>query len=438
MRHLPLSALQQRFWYLCTAYPGDASPILVLNWRLRGPLDVPAWQAAVSAVVDRHESLRTGFALRDGEPVQVVMPPAGIDTDVVDLRGLPSDEREGRAAELLSARTHRLLDLTADPLVGSRLLRLADDNHVWCFTMHHLLADGASLRIVGREIRAAYLAALDGATPGPPELEMQYGDFAQWQSEQDQAGDLAYWHERLAGVPPLELPTDLPRPVEKSAHSAEHLRQMSPALAAQVVELSRRSRCTPFMVLLAALQVLLGERSGQDDFCVGTPVAGRVRAEFEPVVGLFANTLALRADLSADPSFADLLKRTRSTVIAGLQRQSVPLGRVIAALGVPRDPGRTQLFDVVFSMRNDTIASVSQLGPLHVEGFPHGHAKVLHDLVFDIWRLDETGLRAGIRYDTALFRPETVDELARRYEQILAAVVARPGDRLSALAARHG
>ncbi len=438
MRHLPLSALQQRFWYLCTAYPGDASPILVLNWRLRGPLDVPAWQAAVSAVVDRHESLRTGFVLRDGEPVQVVMPPAGMDTELVDLRELPGNQRDERAAQLLRARTHRLLDLTADPLVGSCLLRLDDDHHVFCFTMHHLLADGASLRTVGREIRTAYLAALDGTKPDLPELSLQYGDFAQWQAAQDQAADLAYWCERLAGAPSLELPTDSPRPAEKSAHSAEHIHQIGPELAAQVIELSRRARCTPFMVLLAALQLLLRERSGQDDFCVGTPVAGRVRAEFEPVVGLFANTLALRADLSGDPSFTDVLRRTRTGVIGGLQRQSVPLGKIIATLGVPRDPGRTQLFDVVFSMRNDNPVLASQLGPLEVEGFPHGHAKVLHDLVFDIWRLDEAGLRAGIRYDTALFRPETVAELAERYEQILSAAVARPGDRLSEMGALRG
>lgn len=438
MRHLPLSPLQQRFWYLCTAYPGEASPILVLNWRIRGPLDLTAWRSAVSMVVNRHESLRTAFELRDAEPVQVIMPPAGIDTELIDLTTLPADQRDDRAAELLSGRTHRLLNLATDPLVGSSLLRLADDHHVWCLTMHHLLVDGASLRIVGREIRAHYLALIGGTEPDLPKLEMQYGDFALWQAQQDQAADLAYWHERLAGAPALDLPTDHPRPAEKSAHSAEHIHQMGPELAQQVVALSRTARCTPFMVLLAALQVLLGEHAGKDDFCVGTPVAGRVRAEFEPVVGLFANTVALRADLTGDPAFADLLKRTRSTVIGALQRQSVPLGRVIAALGVPRDPGRTQLFDVVFSMRNDNAVHRSQLGPLDIEGFPHGHAKVLHDLVFDIWRLDETGLRTGIRYDTALFRPETVAGLADRYEQILSAAVARPGDRLSELVTPRG
>ncbi|MBB5873565.1 hypothetical protein F4553_006999 [Allocatelliglobosispora scoriae] len=439
MRHLPLSALQQRYWFLCTSYPGDASPILVLNWRIHGPLDVEAWRAAVDLVVDRHESLRTNFVLRDAEPVQVVLPPAGIETDLVDMSALPPDEREARTADLVGARTHMLLDLAEDPLVSSSLVRLADDHHVWCFTMHHIIADGASLRIVGREVRAAYLSLVEGTHPADlPKLELQYGDFAVWESEQDQAADLAYWHDRLAGTPQLDLPTDHPRPAEKAASSEEVIHHIGPELATGVVELARRSRCTPYMLLLAALTVLLRERSGQDDFCVGTPVGGRVRAEFEPVVGLFANTLALRTDLSGDPTFAELLTRTRSTVIGGLQRQAVPLGRVLAALAVPRDPARTQLFAVVFSMRNDNAAQHSTLGPLSIEGFPHGHAKVLHDIVFDIWRLDEAGLRTGIRYDTALFRPETVGAMVRRYEQILAAAVARPDLRLSELAAADG
>lgn len=438
MRHLPLSAMQQRYWYLCTSYPGESSPILVLNWRLRGPLDVQDWETAVGLVVDRHESLRTNFILRDGAPVQVVMPPAGLKTDIIDLRDLPPDERETRAAELVRAQTQALLDLAADPLVRSCLLRLADDQYVWCFTMHHILADGTSLRIVGREVRAAFLATLAGEEPDLPALQMQYGDFAVWQAAEDNGADLAYWHGRLAGAPTLHLRTDFPRPAEKGAHSEELIHQMSPELAAGVAELSRATRCTPYMVLLTALLVLLRERSGQDDFCVGTPVAGRVRAEFEPVVGLFANTLALRADLGGEPTFTELLKRTRSTVIGGLQRQAVPLGQVIAAIGVPRDPSRTQLFQVVFSMRNDNAVQQPRLGPLEVEGFPHGHAKVLHDLVVDIWRLDEAGVRVGIRYDTALFRPETVAELARRYEQILTDAVARPGERLTEVVTPRG
>lgn len=321
MRELPLSALQQRFWYLCTAYPGDASPILFLAWRMRGPLDVEAWRGAVGAVVDRHESLRTGFAVRDGSPVQLVLPPAGIDTEVIDIGEVPGAERDARADELVVARTHRLLDLTTDPLVGSTLIRLADDDHVWCFTMHHLLSDGASLRIVSNEIRQAYLMGTPSAFP---ELKLQYGDFAEWQHQNEaaEADDLVYWKERLSGVPPIELPTDHPRPQVKAASSAELIHHMGPELAKRIIELSRSARCTPFMVLLAGLKVLLRQWSGQADFCVGTPVAGRVRTELEAVVGLFANTLALRTDLSGDPTFAELLKRTRKTVI-GADRKSV-------------------------------------------------------------------------------------------------------------------
>ncbi|MEV0456686.1 condensation domain-containing protein [Catellatospora methionotrophica] len=435
MRLLPLSALQQRFWHLCTAYPGDASPILFLTWRIRGPLDLDRWQTAVSAVVDRHESLRTGFALRDGEPVQVVGPPTGITTELIDLSGQRDPDEQ--AQRVVSGRTHRLLDLITGPLVESCLVRLAADHHVWCFTMHHLLADGASLRIVGHEVRDCYAAP--SGTALPP-LQTQYGDFARWQREQEEsdASQLAYWREQLIGVPPLDLPTDRPRPPHKGTASSELIHRMDGELATAVIGLSRAARCTPFMVLLAALQVLLREHSGQDDFAIGSPAGGRVRAEFEPVVGLFANTLALRTDLTGDPTLRELLARTRKTVIGALQRQTFPFGRIVAALGPPRDPSRTQVFQVIFSMRNDNEAKQPQLGPLLINDFPHGHPKVLHDLVFDIWRLDSHGLRAGIRYDTALFAHDTILALARRYEQILSAAVTDPDARLSALAPPRG
>ncbi|WP_117215550.1 condensation domain-containing protein [Allorhizocola rhizosphaerae] len=432
MRVLPLSALQQRFWYLCTTYTGDTSPILFLTWRIRGPLDVERWNAAVSALVNRHEVLRTGFLLRDGEPLQTVSPPKGIDTELIHVTG------EAEAERILLSRTNRLLDLIDGPLVESCLLRLADDHHVWIFTMHHLMSDGASLRIVGREVRAFYLGGSEAAMPA---LEFQYGDFAVWQREQEAAveADLAYWCERLSTVPPLELKTDHPRPQVKSTASEELFHQMGPELAAQIVQLSRTARCTPFMVLFAGLQVVLWQRSGgQTDFAVGTPVAGRVRTELEPLVGLFANTLALRADLSGDPTFAELLTRTRTTVINALKRQTVPFGRIVGRLGLPSDPGRTQLFQVIFSMRNDNENKQPELGELHIEDFPHGHPKVLHDMVVDIWRLDENGVRTGIRYDTALFTEDTVVTLARQYERVLSAAVAEPGNRLSQLAAQHG
>ncbi len=432
MRVYPLSALQQRYWFLCTAYKGDSSPILYLTWRIRGPLDVQRWGAAVSALANRHDVLRTGFLLRDGEPLQTVGLPKGIDTELIEVDG--EQEVEG----ILRARTHRLLDLIDGPLVESCLLRLADDHHVWIFTMHHLLADGASLGIVSREVRAFYSGGTDATMPT---LEFQYGDFAAWQREQEAADEayLEYWCDRLRGVPTLELKTDYPRPQEMVRTTIEVYHHMGPERAAQIVALSRAARCTPFMVLFAAMQVLMWQRSGgQEDFAVGTPVAGRVRTELEPLVGLFSNTLGLRVDLSGDPTFTELLTRTRSTVINALKRQTIPFGRIVGRLQLPRDPSRMQMFQVIFSMRNDNEQKQPELGELLIEDFPHDHPASLHDLVVDIWRLDEFGVRTGFRYNTALFAEDTVVALARQYENILSAAVAAPGHRLSELAAHDG
>ncbi len=425
MKEMPLSLLQQRFWYLCTSYPGDTSPILFLAWRVRGALDPEQWARNVSEVVNRHESLRTGFTLRDDQPVQVIYPPVGIDTDLIDLRHLPEEKREDEAMRLVAARTHTLLDLTHDPLVTSCLLRLADDYHVWCFTMHHLVSDGASLRIVGREMRT-----LAGGGQLAP-LAIQYGDFAAAQASDPE--HLQYWVDRLQHVPPLDLPTDHPRPAAKGTKSGEVFHQMDAELGAGVTRLARAIRGTPFMVLLAALQALLASESGQHDFCLGSPVAGRTRVELEPLVGLFANTLALRTDLSGDPTFHELLGRTRETVIGALRRQSVPFGQIVARLNPPRDPSRTQVFQAIFSMRNDNEHKQSQVGELHIEDFPHGHPKVLHDLVVDIWRLDANGIRVGMRYDTDLFTHNRIVVLLHRYESLLQHAVADPHFHLSSL-----
>ncbi len=425
MKEMPLSLLQQRFWYLCTAYPGDASPIIFLTWRIRGPLEAELWSRAVTEVVNRHESLRTGFTLRDGGPVQVIYPPAGIDTELIDLRHLPEEKRQDEAQRLVYARTHTLLDLTNDPLVTSCLVRIADDHHVWCFTMHHLVSDGASLRIVSREMRTL----ISGGQLAP--LAIQYGDFAA--AQEPDPDHLSYWVSRLESVPPLNLPTDHPRPAAKGTNSAEVFRHMDAELSAGVARLARSIRGTPFMVLLAALQALLGSESGQQDFCLGTPVAGRTRVELEPLVGLFANTLALRSDLSGDPTFHELLGRVRETVIGALRRQSVPFGQIISRLNLPKDPSRTQVFQAIFSMRNDNENKEPRIGELTVEDFPHGHPKVLHDLVVDVWRFDTKGIRVGMRYDTDLFSHNRIVVLMQRYESLLQAAIADPHMPLSQL-----
>ncbi|GHJ47878.1 hypothetical protein Cs7R123_52200 [Catellatospora sp. TT07R-123] len=409
----PLSLLQRRMWHLCTAYPGTASPIVAVANRISGPLDVPAFTAAVAAVCDRHDALRTTFALGADGPTQVIAPPGGTGTELADLSGAP--DGQARAQELVGQLTGALLDLDGGRLVRSVLIRLADDDHVWCLAVHHLLADGESAMVIAREVAALYRGA---ALPDPP---IGYADFAAWQLSEAAGGDLAYWVEQLSGVPVLELPCDFPRPPVKSTRADQVDLRLDPVHADAVDRLARAQRATPYMVLLTALLVVLARRSGQDDLCVGTPVSGRLLVETEDAVGLFGNMIALRADLSGAPTFAQLLARVRAVTIAGLGRQSVPFGQVVAAVDPPRDPSRTQVFQVIFALHTQT-AGPAEPG-LDWRPFGAGAPQILHDLVLDTWR-GPSGLDITLRYDTGLFRPETAAAMAEQFATVLRAMAA--------------
>ena len=222
------------------------------------------------------------------------------------------------------------------------------------------------------------------------------------------------------------------RPAEKGTRAAEVEHVIDGELAEALERLARAERCTLFMLLLAGLQALLARDSGQDDVCVGTPIAGRTRVELAPLVGLFANTLPLRGDLSGDPTFRELLARTRDTAIDALDRQDVPFGRVVAELDLPSDLSRTQVFQVIFVLHTQAGSAGPDLPGLRVEAFPVGSPQIIHDLVLDVWR-GSSDLAAIFRYDRALFKPATIESMARRYEGLLRATVGNPDGRLSQL-----
>lgn len=434
---LPLSPLQARWWFLCTSYPGGMSPLVDLVHRLRGPLDADAWARAVDAVVNRHEILRTVFRTRPDGPVQVVGPPDGIRMEVLDLRDLPADQREQRARELLDERRRLALDLETGPLVHTSLLRLADDDHVWRMTIHHILADGASLAVIDRELSALYPALAAGAEPTLPAPAVQYGDYAVWQeyADPEQAEeDRAYWRAQLAGLVPLELAEALPRPAAKGAPAAELSLTLDADLTGRIEELARTVRGSRLMVLLAALHVLLAQASGRDGFAIGIPVAGagRARPELAGIVGLFNNALALRADLSGDPPFGELLARTRETVLDALDHQDLPWGQVVALLDEPIHPGRAQGFQAM--LLHDDVAPAARLilPGLRVDGFPLGIPRVLHDLMVYAGPAAQ-GLAVKFVYDTGVLTEHTVTGLATAYEQLLRAAVTAPATRCSAL-----
>ncbi|GIH98655.1 hypothetical protein Pta02_06640 [Planobispora takensis] len=420
-REHPLSHGQQRLWFLHRFDPADPSYNTSYVYRLKGRLDKAALAVAFTAVAARHESLRTRFRETDGQPVAVVDPPAPVAVRHLTAR----DEQEART--LVAGLTNTAFDLTAAPPFQVALIELGPDDHVLCVVVHHINSDGWSLNVLRAEVAAHYGSR--GAAP-LPDLPLQYGEHAR-RARWTESG-LRWWAGHLAGVPPLDLPADRPRPAQRSAAGAALDFRIDPGRAAGIAELARRARCTPYMVLLAAYQVLLARHTGQDDFCVGVPSAGRDRVELESVIGFLSGTLPVRCDLSGDPSFTELLQRTRRSVLDALSRQDVPFERLVAELDVPRDLSRTPVFQTMFALHThgeeyDPLPGVTALP------FPNGWHPARHDLSVDMAAEPDGALSGRVIYSTDLFDPETVAGFVERFLELLDSAVAGPGTPVSAL-----
>ncbi|MET0396749.1 MAG: amino acid adenylation domain-containing protein, partial [Longimicrobiaceae bacterium] len=439
----PPSFAQQRLWLVDQLEPGSAAYNMPFALRLRGALDAAALEAALDALVRRHEALRTVFAERDGAPVQVIHPPAPVALAVRDLRALPDAEREAEAERLAEEEALRPFDLERGPLLRSTLLRLGDEEHVLLFTLHHVVGDGWSIGVLVREVSALYGALARGEAPHLPELPVQYADFAVWQRAWLQGGvleaQLAFWRDRLAGAPPLlELPTDRPRTPGQDPRAATHAFVLPAALTAELREVSRREGATLFMTVLAGWQALLGRYAGQDDVVVGTPIAGRTQRETEGLIGFFVNLLALRTDLGGDPAWGELLARVRETALGAYDHQDLPFERLVEELGVERSLTHAPLVQTTFALhRAAAEGDRLRLGTLETGSFGGGErvAKFDLDLVFQ-----EAGeaLAGALVFRTALFEAATMARLAGHLEAVLEAMAADPGQRLSGLALLRG
>ncbi|MED7923529.1 amino acid adenylation domain-containing protein [Nonomuraea sp. LP-02] len=420
----PLSPSQERQWFMYRLDPDDASYNIYLARRLRGPLDAGRLADALTRVVARHEPLRTRFPEVDGMPVAVVEPPGPVPVERLDLSALPEDEREAAALRLVTERVNAPLDLAAAPPMRATLIRLSAAEHVLCVVFSHMIGDGWSQNVLLSDLAACY------AGHELPALAVGYGDVVHWRREREAAGAgeaaLAYWRERLAGAPPLELPADRPRSPGLVRRGAFHRARLPRETVAALEELGRRTGTTLFMVLLAAYQALLGRYAGQDDLTVGTAVAGRDRVELEPLIGFLADTLALRADLSGDPAFTELLARTRESVLGALGHGDMPMER----LGV--GDGRA-LFGTLMILHTQDDGAPVPVGEATAEVFHAAYAPARFDLTLDAWPADGA-LDLVFGYEAALFDAATVEGLARRFAALLAAAVAEPEARLSRLA----
>jgi hypothetical protein len=433
---LPLLPQQERWLTVEADYPDATTPLVQLVHRLRGSLDVAAWTRAVSALVDRYEILHTHFRSTPDGPVQVVDPPPGLDVELIDFAGRP--EPEALARQELVERQRVRFDLGRGPLVCSVLIRLAEDDHVWAMMIHHSVADGMSTLVLDADLGAYYRAFAAGDRPELPEPPLQSGDYAFWWAAthrpEDDAADVRYWTARLAGLEPIELRGDFPRPKAKGAPAAEVRQVINGDIADRVEELAGRTRGTRFIVVLTALQALLRGWSARDDFCVGIPVAGATRGEprFANLIGPFNNLLPLRCDLAGDPTFTDVVTANRAALLDALVHQELPIGGIIEAVGAPHDPGRWQLCQVLLVFDEPAPPPVLPLPGLSVADFPITMPRIPYDLMIHA-RLGRDGLALRFFYDTGLFTEATVRLRIGEFERILQAALLRPDARLSEL-----
>ncbi|GII31097.1 non-ribosomal peptide synthetase/MFS transporter [Planotetraspora mira] len=414
----PLSFAQERLWFMEQYTPGSRAYIIPVARRFRHELDAERLREALRQVVERHETLRTRFpATADGAPALEVVP-SGSPELAVELTLAEVDDEEAARA-LVDELQARPFDLAAGPPIRALLVRLAPDDHVLGLAVHHIAADGWSVNILLGELITLY----EGRAV--PDLTVQYGDYALWQRGLPATG-LDHWRERLAGVEALALPTDRPRPPEVTYGGASHPVRIDTDLAQGLRRLGEDHGASLYMVLLAGFSALLGRYAGQDDVTVGSPVAGRPAAELETLVGCFVNMLAMRSDLSGDPSFAELLLRVRETALDAFTHQDVPFEQLVSALNVTRDVSRSPLFQVILAMQNYDSAGAD------AEGFDLKSWATRFDL--ELYFADDgSELSGSVIYNTDLFDAATVERLCRHLVALLRAAVDDPARPLSAL-----
>lgn len=426
---LSVSFAQLRLWLLNRMQPLSSSYNVPFVLRLRGELDVKALAQSIGGIIRRHEALRTRFAAREDEPIQIIDPPSDFTLDVLNFADLPEQEREQRLAVTIRKEASLPFDLAQGPLIRCSLIGLDPLDHALLLTMHHIVCDGWSLGILVHDLNLFYQAYSNAEVPQLPPLSIQYADYAAWQRAWLDSGGseihLEYWKAQLAGAPvTFDLPFDYPRPPVQNTPGAVESLVFPPALLTALKGLSRQEGVTLFMTLLAGFEMLLYRCTGREDFVVGVPFAGRSHPDTKDLFGFFVNTLPLRADCSGMPTPAEVLGRVRATTLDAHSHQDLPFERLVESLKLERTLSQNPLFQVSFVLQNSPLPQM-QLPGIHVETSEMPGDAAKFDLTL-VMTEAEDGLAATIEYSTGLFRPQTIQRMLGHLRSLLEGMVADP------------
>ncbi|MEL6438036.1 MAG: condensation domain-containing protein [Cyanobacteria bacterium J06621_8] len=433
----PLSFAQQRLWLIAQLEPNNPAYNICQALHLQGKLNVNILTQTFKAIIQRHEILRTNYTALAGKPVQVIHPRSDFQPQVIDLTSLSKIEIELEVNKISRAATLLPFDLERNSLLRITVIRLNELEYVILLTMHHIITDDLSLKILVQEVGTLYQSFVEGKSSPLPELPIQYADYAVWQREYLQGKileqQLNYWKKKLGSqVPVLKLPYRQQKPVIRNNRSLSHGFAISPELTLALKQLSRQTSTTLFMVILAALKTLLYRYTQQKDIVVGTDITNRNRRELESLIGFFVNILVLRTDLSDYPSFRELLARVKEVTLSAYAHQDLPFERLVQELQPSRQSERTDLFQVLLAMNNLPTKELG-LPNLTITSIEQADNYAKFELVLFITET-ESGIVGSWQYNQDLFDAKTISNLSKHYVKLLQNIVAEPDTRISNLA----
>ena len=426
---LPLSFSQQRLWFLDRIEPNSSSYNIPEAVQLDGDLNIQVLSQALDAIVAHHEVIRTTYLTIDSNPIQVINPPSGVAVEIVDLQQFHPTEQGSTVKAYLHQASQKPFNLATDLMLRCCLVKLAPNQHIFLATMHHIASDAWSMGLFWQQLGQVY-NAFSAHKPNPlVPLQIQYADYAVWQREwlsgEVITQQLDYWKKQLINVNPiLELPTDYPRPAIQTYAGKITSIDLPPQLTADLKALCRQQGTTLFMTLLAAFELLMSRHSGQEDFIIAAPIAGRNRTEVEGSIGFFINTLLLNADLSGNPTFKDLLQRVRKVALGAYSHQDIPFEKLIEELNPRRDLSRNPLFQVLFNLLNTEDINLNLTG-LTATPVTIAEANSKFDITLYV---KEAGskIHFDLAYNTDLFAPARMQEMLAQFEHLLFQIVADP------------